>query len=320
MRVLALIPGEIGDQIALFPTFDKLKELYPHAQIEVVVEPASIPAYRVSKSVTRTIKFDYQGNNSLADWTNFLGIIRDREYEIVLTLDSRWISGFFLWLAGIPRRIGFAGTPVHPFLTDSVPSPSEGYRPHQYYTLLSSLGIIPPCPELSISIPAKDVEWAKNEQQRLGINGTGYVLLYDYSHSPTVDHPVSTYPIENWQAIVEDFQKRQPALPIVLLNDDHNRGWIQSLVQANPNGLKVNNPGDTGKIAALVAGASLLLSVDSLPLQFGVATQIFTLALLGKTNPAVILPPSNRLIALQSPHADLKELSPDTVLAKVWGG
>ncbi len=320
MRVLALVPGGIGDQILLFPTFDSLKQAYPNAQIDVVVEPRSVGAYRVAKSVNSTIKFDYRANNSLADWANLLGIVRDREYELVLTADSRWIIGIFLWLTGIPRRIGFAGTAIHSFLTDTVPLHSDQYRAQQYHALLQPLGITIPCPQLTISLPAKDVEWAASEQQRLGVKGTGYVLLYDGSSTADAQPVTNAYPVENWQKIIEDFQQRQPALPLVVLRDGDDQEWVQALVQSFPDTLKITSPDDPGKAAAMVAGASLMVCTDSTPLQFAVAAQIFTLGLFGTTDPKTTLPTSDKFIGLQSSTGKLTDLSPEVVLAKVWGG
>ena len=63
MRILALVPGGIGDQILFFPTIDNLKGRYPEAEIDVVVEPRATAAYRVSKSVDKEIPFDFKDVN-----------------------------------------------------------------------------------------------------------------------------------------------------------------------------------------------------------------------------------------------------------------
>ncbi len=73
MRIVALVPGGIGDQVLFFPTLDDLQQTYPNAQIDVVVEPRAAAAYQVSKSVQNTILFDFKGRNSLADFGNLLG-------------------------------------------------------------------------------------------------------------------------------------------------------------------------------------------------------------------------------------------------------
>ena len=90
MRIVALVPGGISDQILFFPTLDDLKRNYPNAQIDVVVEPRSKAAYRVSKLVNDVLMFDYKDRNSLADWANLVGILRDREYDVAIALGQSW--------------------------------------------------------------------------------------------------------------------------------------------------------------------------------------------------------------------------------------
>ena len=105
MRILALVPGGIGDQVLFFPTLTTLKKEYPNALIDVLVEPRSKAAYRVFPSVHEVLYFDYKDRNGLADYLNLLGIIRDREYDVALSLGRRWTVGFLLWLNGIAVRI-----------------------------------------------------------------------------------------------------------------------------------------------------------------------------------------------------------------------
>ena len=68
MRILALVPGGIGDQILFFPTLDDLKQSYPESQIDVIVEPRSKGAYQVCKSVRNVLSYDFRirtSNHSL---------------------------------------------------------------------------------------------------------------------------------------------------------------------------------------------------------------------------------------------------------------
>ena len=95
MYVVALVPGSIDNQILFFATLDDLKRYYPHAQIDVIVEPKSKAAYRVSKSVHDVLTFDYKDRNSLADWSNLVGMIRDREYDVAIIVGQIWLN----WLS-----------------------------------------------------------------------------------------------------------------------------------------------------------------------------------------------------------------------------
>ncbi|MEO0970710.1 MAG: glycosyltransferase family 9 protein, partial [Cyanobacteria bacterium J06639_18] len=214
MRIVALVPGGIGDQLLFFPTLDDLLSKIPQAQIDVVTEPRSKAAYEVSKSVREVIGFDFSDRNSLADWGNLVGTIRDREYDIAITSKQDWFVGLLLWLTGIPQRIGFKGS-GSVFLTNSIPIMTQQYAASMYHDLLQELGIKSPCPDLSINVSKNDIEWAQREQVRLSVNETGYILI-DGGSCPQSSQKFEsrTYPVESWLQIIRDLNMKQPDMPI----------------------------------------------------------------------------------------------------------
>jgi len=320
MRIVALVPGGIGDQILFFPTLDALKQTYPNAQIDVVVEPRAAAAYRVSKSVRNTILFDFKARNSLADLGNLLGTIRDKEYDIALSLGQRWLVGFLLWLTGIPTRVGFAGAGGERFLTNPVTLNKNQYAAAMYHDLLKGLDILTPCPDLAVSVPAKDLDWADAERQRLGIGNGGYVLIHGGSSQlAKVKGIDKIYPVENWQGVISDFNQRQPDLPIVIVEGPEDQAFVQALVAANPT-LKVTAPEDIGKLTAMIAGASLMLCTDSAPMHLAVAVKTYTLAVFGPTDPAKLLPGDSRFIGIKSLTGKMADIAPATITEKVWAG
>lgn len=309
MRVVALVPGGISEQILFFPTLDALKQNYPNAEVDVVVEPRAKPAYRVSKSVDDILTFDFQDRNSPADWANLLGVLRDRDYEAVLSSDRSGGSGLLLWLTGIPKRVGFTMGGSKFFFTDTVLLKPDQYGATMYHDLLQGLGMQGDCPELTVRIPKADQDWADAERKRLGING--YVLLYG--------GPTETYPIASWQKIIQDFQQKQPEIPLVVLQDLEDRDFVSALLQVAP-GLKVTQPGDVGKLAAMIAGANLLLGVEGTAIHLAVALQVYTLVLLGESEPETLLPSADKFVGLRAQSGRLTDLGPEQVLQKVWGG
>ncbi|CEJ43261.1 glycosyltransferase family 9 protein [Umezakia ovalisporum] len=318
MRVVALVPGGIGDQIFLFPTLDDWKRYYPNAQLDVVVEPRSKAAYRVSKSVNDVLTFDYRDRNSLADWMNFVGMIRDREYDVVISVGQTWLMGLLLWLTGIPIRIGYQG-PGAVFLTNSVPYQPNQYVAAVYHELLQAFGIKTPCPELAVNIPKSDIEWSQNEQNRLGVNETGYILVNTGSSEISQPGSDQLYPVNNWQQIIQECQNKQPDLPVVVIQGSENQQFGRSLLERIPT-IKVTFPNNVGKLAAMIGGASLMLSPDDPLLHLSVAVQTYTIALFGPTSPAQLLPRSDKFLAIKSPTGVIADISPDLVLEKIWGG
>ncbi len=318
MRLVALVPGGIGDQILFFPTLDDLKRCYPQCEINVVAEPRAKGAYRVSKSVSEVIAYDFKSRNSLADWANLLGIIRDSEYDVVLSLGQRWSVGFLLWLTGIPTRVGYSGSAGYGFLTNSVSLNTNQYAAFMYHDLLQGLGINKPCPELSLNVPKQDLDWAENQQKLLGIRDTGYVLIHGGSSQLAKEKGIDKiYPVENWQKIIQDFQNRQPDLPVVVVKGPEDQEFVTQLVQNCP-GLKIISPSDIGKLAATIAGANLMLCTDSAPMHLSVAVQTYTVALFGPTDPAKLLPQNEKFISIKSPTGKMADISPELVLKKVW--
>jgi ADP-heptose:LPS heptosyltransferase len=320
MRIVALVPGGIGDQILFFPTLDDLKKTYPNAEIDVVVEPRAKGAYRISKSVNDVITFDFKDRNSPADWANLLGILRDRSYDVALALGQRWSVGLLLWLTGIPVRIGYANPLGNVFLSNSVPLKPDQYAAEVYHDLLQGLSITTPTPELSINIPKRDLDWAEAEQKRLGVAGSGYVVIHGGSSELAQAKGINKiYPIENWQQIIQDFQHRQPDLPLVVVQGPDDQEFVSALVKSCPT-VKVTKPGDIGKLAATIAGANLMLCTDSAPMHLAVALKVFTLALFGPTDPAKLLPANDKFLGIKSPSSNMADIAPEAVLAKVWGG
>jgi ADP-heptose:LPS heptosyltransferase len=318
MRLVALVPGGIGDQILFFPTLDDLQRYYPDAQIDVVVEPRSKNAYRVCKSVQDVIPFDFKDRNSLTDWVNLVGTIRDREYDVAISLERSWFVALLLWLTGIRTRIGYSGAGKN-FLTNPVPLKTEQYAAAMYHDLLQGLGINSPCPELAINVPKPDIAWAESEQKRLGIHESGYVLIHggstELAQAKGID-PI--YPVENWKPIIQDFLSRQPDLPVVVIQEPEDEQLVRELLQSCPD-IKVTSPADIGKLAAMIAGANLMLCTDSAPLYLAVAVQTYTIALFGPTEPQKLLPTSDRFIGIKSPTTKISDISPQVVLQKIWG-
>ncbi len=320
MRILALVPGGINDQILFFPTIDNLKGRYPDAEIDLVVEPRSTAAYRVSKSVDKVIPFDFQDTNGPADWGNLLGIIRDREYDVAMSLGQKWGIGLLLWLTGIPKRIGYAGGGGKMFLTNPINLDPNLYAAQRYHDLVKGLGVTDDCPALGVNVPKADIEWAEAEQQRLGIKDSGYVLIHGgASESAKNENPDRIYPAKQWQQIVKDLQTRQPNIPVAIVKGQDDDEFIEAMITVCPD-LKVISPTDIGKLAATIAGANLLLCTDSAPMQLAVAVGTYTIALFGPTDPQKLLPNNGRSIALKSRTGKIADIPPSDILEKIWKG
>ena len=308
MRILALVPGDIGNQILFFPTLETIKRQYPQAAIDVLVEPRSKKAYRVCQNVDDVLVFDFQDRNSFADYLNLLGTVRDREYDILISLKTSWRIKLLLWLNGIPIRVGYQDDAAL-YLSNSVVRKSEQYKAEMYHDLVTGLGIKAPCPPITINVPKEDISWAESEQQRRNMEG-GYIVLND----EPLDSSLGTYPLASWEKIIADIEERQTGLAIVLLQTSRNLEWVTSLVTTNGN-LKAISPADVGKAAALIAGSNLVLCSSNISIQLAVATDAYTFALVGDRN---LIPNKDNCTAIVSDSNQIEDISPETVIQQLW--
>jgi ADP-heptose:LPS heptosyltransferase len=308
MRTLAIVPGEIGDQILFFPTLSGLKQRYPDVKIDVVAEPRAKDAYHISALVDRVIPFDFEASNTLADWGNLIGTIREQEYDAVFSLAEGTGTGLLLWLTGIPCRIGFDGS-NNLFLTGKVPrsiGPIAKNSATANYELLRGIGVRTACPEIAVNVPRKDIEWAEAEQQRLGVKGQNFVLV---ANGPS-GGPV--YPIGQWIVLLKALQASQPGLKVVAL-DAGATDW-----GATGLGVKVTSPTNFGQVTAMAAAASLVVCTES-PLLYGaIASQSFTVGLLADEAAQVRLPESDKLLTIAGSDG-VKSIDPTAIMAKLGG-
>ena len=315
MRILALVTGSIDNQLLFFPTLETLKQKYPQAAIDVLVEPRSKKAYRVCKNVNEVLVFDFKDRNSFADYLNLLGVLRDREYDAVVSLKTTWRIKLLLWLNGIPTRVGYQDDSAL-YLSQTVARKPQQYIAQMYHDLVAGFGIQASCPPIAINVPTEDINWAEAEQQRLSIGDNGYIILCD---EQTAQSTSSSYPISSWQKIVEDLEQRQIGLSILLLQTDNNSEWVTAMISAN-NNIKATAPSDVGKMAAIIAGANLILCNNSTPLQLAIAAKTYTFALLSDRDDRAIPQQSDNCIGIKSSTDNLGDVAPETVIEQMWQG
>jgi ADP-heptose:LPS heptosyltransferase len=301
------VPGGIGNQVLFFPTLETLKQTYPDACIDVITDPSSTGVYQIYPQVRRAIPFDFSDRNSLADWSNLLGIIREQEYEMVLSAQPGWEVGVLLWLCGIPTRVGYRES-GNWFLNAAVPDQPSQSPGQRYHHLTTGLNLHSPCPPPRLKLSRKDLEWAEAEQKRLGADQSGYILLYPQDG-------LEQYPTQSWQILAQKLQEHQPTFPVFIVQTATGQEVVTQLQQSGISCGAVF-PEQIGQLAALLASANLVICPDGDVLHLAMASQTSTIALFGRTETP--LAPSDRSISLQSPTGRLMDITPQQILDAIF--
>ncbi len=308
MRILALVPGGVSEQLLFFPTLQALRDKYPKAQIHAIVEPRARGVYELCPTVDLVLPFNFQESLSLADLGDLLGRMRDTYYDVVIALNDDPLLRFFLWLSGIPKRVGYAGK-VSFFLTDVIPRKNEQYGAHVYTDLLQAFGLTanPPVPQ--VRLKKADLAWAETERaDRLGSSDKDYILLFPGK---------GDYPADSWATIAKTFVEKRPELAVAVASTPLNSDRAAAIVADLPN-IPILAPSSIGELAAAIAGASLLLCPDCAAMQLAVATQTPVVGLFGASDPSKRLPAEGPFRAVKSETGKVADITPETVVATVF--
>ncbi|PSN11142.1 glycosyltransferase [filamentous cyanobacterium CCT1] len=296
-------------QLSFFPVISQIKQSFANVEVSVVASPAATPIYQLSKGVAEVVPYNFAAPNSPADWANLLGIVRDREFDVALTLTHSWSIALLLWLSGVPTRLGYGGAANDLLLTTTVPRRTGTAA---YSDLLGLINVTGAPPALSVNVPRSDLTAVESMRQGTGLEN-GYVLVYP---GPTASG--TTYPTESWVAILKDFRQRQPDMPLALLQTNEAGSQAAELASAVPD-LKILRPETPGQTAAMVAAANLLVGVTGYPLGLAIALNVYTVGLLSANDAALPSGPAgDRLITLTSTTGTLADIAPDQVLKKIW--
>lgn len=118
MRILIVKLSSLGDVVHAMPAVQDLRQVYPDAQIDWVVERAFVPLVRRCKGVHRVIACDLRrwrnelfSRQTRQEWRQFKAELRQDDYDAVIDLQGLSKSALVAWLARLRahgKRFGMA--------------------------------------------------------------------------------------------------------------------------------------------------------------------------------------------------------------------
>ncbi len=156
-RLLVRGPNWIGDGVMSEPALSALRRLYPQAEITLLVKPAIAELFGSHPAVDRLVVYDDRGRHAglTGKWT-LAGVLRRHRFDLAVLFQNAFEAALLAFLAGIPRRYGYATDGRSFLLTDPVAVPNRQQLDHQvdyYWQLLNRLGNggPPPAPRLYVT-------------------------------------------------------------------------------------------------------------------------------------------------------------------------
>ena len=169
-KILVRGPNWLGDAVMCEPALRGLRTLFPDAQIALLVTPAVADVFAGHPAVMRVLTYDTKGRHAgLSGKWALSGQLRRQGFDLAVLFQNAFEAAFLTFLAGVPRRYGYATDGRSLLLSDPVAVPERRTLVHQvryYWDLLKPLGLTgdPSAPELVV-FPDEDQAMARRFAQ-----------------------------------------------------------------------------------------------------------------------------------------------------------
>ena len=271
----------LGDVVLTTGLLTRLAEQF--GPVDVVTTKAAAPLLETHPAVSRVLTFDKHGaDRGLGGLWRMARRLRERTYRRAYLPHRSLRSAALAVLAGIPERIGFAGSAGALGYTDRVARKTTGHEADRLLTLADGRtgGRADGVAQVSLGITPEDRAEADQWLERNGVHPPFLAIA-----------PGSIWGTKRWPGYAELVTRLGE--PVVIVGGPEDRPLGEAIARAAP--ARIRNAAGALSLrgsAALIARARLLVSNDSAPLHFAGAVGTPAIAIFGPTVPAFGFGPS----------------------------
>ena len=276
-RILVVQTAFLGDAVLTTPMFSALRAAYPSARIAVLCTPAIRDVFSGNPNIDEVLAMDKKGKDRgpAAIW-RWAGMLRGR-FDVAVLPHRSFRSALLIWLAGIPKRIGFRNSQGRMFLTDAVPFDWKTHDSERNLKLLEPLGVRPSEPR--IEVPMKpDFDFDRFLKEHGIRPGTRLVGM----------NPGSVWRTKRWIpehfAQVADRLIEETGCQVLLFGGPADAEAVQAVMKAmRRKPVDLCGRTDLKTLAVLISRCSLFVTNDSGPMHLATAAQVPVVAVFGPT-------------------------------------
>lgn len=283
-RILIVKLGSIGDVVNTLPLVNALREGFPEAEIDWLIEPKSFPIVEGQEAVNRFIIHRRGGGAAAA--REALREIREFAPELVIDLQRILRSSFFTFFSGCQRRLGFDRRRSKEFswlfTNRKIPARDPGrHMVSQYLEFAEFLGISES--EVQFRIPLGEKErGAVGKLIPQGVIQGGFVAL-----NVGAAKPANRWPVLRWAELAElILSRRKEAVVLTGGAVDRERGR-EIAEQISDRRRVLDCTGQTGlkELGGIFSLARAVVSGDSGPMHIASALGVRTVGIFGPADP-----------------------------------
>lgn len=139
-RIVVRGPNWIGDAVMCEPALSAVRRLFPRAEVTLLVKPAIAELFTGHPAVSRILVYDERRLHAgLTGKWRLAQALRQGRFDLAILFQNAFEAALLAFLAGIPRRYGYATDGRRLLLSDPVAHPGRRAVVHQVESFLGML-------------------------------------------------------------------------------------------------------------------------------------------------------------------------------------
>ena len=294
-RFLLVRLSSLGDVIHALPAASALRDAFPEAQIDWVIDARWQRLLEGNPDLSEVIAFDRKQAGALS---SLIRKLRAAQYTCAIDFQGLYKSALLALASGAPCRIGFQSSYareglVAGFYTDRL-NPHGPHKVDHNRTLVERAGARLGPPRFPLAIRPEDDEVVTRELQNRGV--TDFYVL-----NPGGGWLSKCWPAERYGELHRKLAQRHGWHGVVTVGPGEEN-LAHDLIHAAGNEPPVEIPLALGPLMALLRRAKFMVSADTGPLHLASALGTPVVGLFGPTDPARNGPFSPADISVRNPR------------------
>jgi len=278
-RILLVRLGSLGDVIHALPAASALRDAFPEARIDWLIEPKWRRLLEGNPDLTEIIPLE---KKSAAGLISTIRKLRAARYTCAIDFQGLYKSALPAFASGAPRRIGFPSTYAREgfasmFYTDKI-NPRGAHKVDHNLTLAAAAGARTSTPRFPLTPHPEDEKQVTQELARHNL--ADFFVL-----NPGGGWRSKCWPPERYGELHHRLAAQHGWRGIITFGPGEER-LAQELVSAAGNPAPLALPLGLGPLMALLRRAKFVVSADTGPLHLASALGAPVVGLYGPTDPA----------------------------------
>jgi lipopolysaccharide heptosyltransferase I len=293
-KILVIRLTSMGDLVHTLPAVAALRETFPNAQIDWVVERKWAPILEGTPAVNRIITMDPKPIGKL---TEAVREIRSVGYDTAIDFQGLYKSATLALLSKASRRVGFdiasAREPAAAFLYTERVKAGGPHAVNKNFSLVEHMGVLRPARPL---FPMHVSESAgRAVKERLAANGiSDYVVV-----NPGASCGFKCWPADRFGVVCRELERRHGWKSVVAIGPGEDALAEELRKTAAPT-QPVVFPASLTELMALLASARMVIAADTGPLHLAAALGTPVVGIYGPTDPVKNGPVGGKFVVVRN--------------------